>query len=164
MGFCCLFMCLKFFSLLPSTQWMGPGTKRCPVPPMAQEVTEAVQKQDREGEPHGTIWGLSQVSTEWCPLQFYLSVLHSLGKVPDNGSSIQALTRRNLQNYLQNLQHLPSLPLCAHLPRSALEHKELFPACLDFCSAWCLPGSRTDGTMGQVTNHGSQMKGKTKCW
>lgn len=55
MGFCCLFMCLKFFSLLPSTQWMGPGTKRCPVPPMVQEVTEAVQKQDREGEPHGTI-------------------------------------------------------------------------------------------------------------
>lgn len=63
---------------------------------------------------HGTMRGLSQVSTGLCPQQFYLSALHSLGKVSDNGYLIQALTRRYLQNYLQNLQPL-SLSHCVHI-------------------------------------------------
>lgn len=42
----------------------------------------------------------------------------------------------------------PLSPLCAHLSHSGLEHKELLPACLDFCSAWCVPASRAAGTMG----------------
>lgn len=93
------------------------GTKRCPVLLMVPlpwaDKCSAENRTERENT-QGTIQGLSQVSTELCPQQLYLSVLHSLGKVSDNGFSIQALTRRYLQNYLQNLQR-PSLSHCEHI-------------------------------------------------
>lgn len=89
---------------------MGPGTKRCPVPLRVHEVTDRVQKQERENPME--LFEASPKSAQ--NDAHYLSMLHSLGKVQDNGSSIQALTRRNLQNYLQNLQP-PSLSHGVHI-------------------------------------------------
>lgn len=152
---------LKFLSPSAPAQQMSPGTKRCPMhgAPSLSWLMQCRNRTERENT-HGTVQGLSPSQYRIMPTAVLPQHVAQPGQSIRQWLSHPSPNQKVFTELFTELVTSLSLPLCAHLLHSVLEHKELFPACLDFCSAWCVPASRTDGTMGQVKNHGSQMKGK----